>query len=305
MIARNRSRGFGVVARRPAQGLDKAGQGGERGAQLVAGIGDEIGAHLLGALQFGDVVQGQHRDRTLGRRPRRCGQSGRAAGARPARVRVNSTTRAASPRNTASAAASTAGLRNAAARSRGGEQRADKSAGGGVGAHDPPPLVEQDQRIGDRGDDRFGRGEARLRALRRARARPAPAAAIASRISSAMRLGPDAGRRRGAGSMASAGGELVDRIAHRGRRRRTKRPMTSAVSSQDRGAADQRRLAGRGSRPRPAPTSTHEPGRRRRHRERQDMPQMCRPGARSSGRRSAGRPRRISGSRRAPRARRG
>ena len=37
----------GVVARRPLQGFDEAGQRGERSAQLVAGIGDEVGAHLL------------------------------------------------------------------------------------------------------------------------------------------------------------------------------------------------------------------------------------------------------------------
>ena len=43
---------LGVVARRAAQGLDKAGQRGERRAQLVARIGDEVGAHLLGAFQL-------------------------------------------------------------------------------------------------------------------------------------------------------------------------------------------------------------------------------------------------------------
>ncbi len=59
---------LGILARRSAQGLDKAGQGGERGAQLVARIGDEVGAHLLGPFQLGDVVQGQHRDRTVERR---------------------------------------------------------------------------------------------------------------------------------------------------------------------------------------------------------------------------------------------
>ena len=37
----------GVVGGRPAEGLDKADQGGERRAQLVADVGDEIGAHPL------------------------------------------------------------------------------------------------------------------------------------------------------------------------------------------------------------------------------------------------------------------
>ena len=67
---------FRVVARRAAQGFDKPDQGGERRPQLVARIGDEIGPHLLGPLQLGDVVQGQHRDRAVERRTVDTGKTG-------------------------------------------------------------------------------------------------------------------------------------------------------------------------------------------------------------------------------------
>ena len=46
-----------VVAGGTLQRLDEAGQRGERRAQLVARIGDEIGAHLLDALERRKVVQ--------------------------------------------------------------------------------------------------------------------------------------------------------------------------------------------------------------------------------------------------------
>ena len=55
--------GLGIVARRAAQGFDAADQGGQRRADLVAGVGDEIDAHLFGAPHGGDVVQGHHHRR--------------------------------------------------------------------------------------------------------------------------------------------------------------------------------------------------------------------------------------------------
>src|SRR5205807_4875940 len=54
-----------VVARRPEQRLDKADQRRERRLQLVPGIGDKIGAHLLAALQRGDIVQGDRKSTRL------------------------------------------------------------------------------------------------------------------------------------------------------------------------------------------------------------------------------------------------
>jgi hypothetical protein len=50
---------LGVGAGRPLHGLDEAAQGGERRAQLVAGIGDEIAAHPVDAAQFGYVLERQ------------------------------------------------------------------------------------------------------------------------------------------------------------------------------------------------------------------------------------------------------
>src|SRR5246127_1940988 len=50
-----------IVLGRALQRVDEAGQGGERRAQLVAGIGDEIGAHFLDPAQRRLVVEGhQH-----------------------------------------------------------------------------------------------------------------------------------------------------------------------------------------------------------------------------------------------------
>ncbi len=57
MILRNRSRACGVLAGRPLEGLDEADEGGERRAELMAGIGDEIDADTLAPLPFGQVVE--------------------------------------------------------------------------------------------------------------------------------------------------------------------------------------------------------------------------------------------------------
>ena len=42
------------------QRLDVAAHGGERRAQLVRDVGDEVAADAIGAAQVGDVVQDQH-----------------------------------------------------------------------------------------------------------------------------------------------------------------------------------------------------------------------------------------------------
>ena len=57
----------GIVARRAAQGLDEAGQARDRRLELVAGIGDEVGAHALGAAQRRGVVQHDQGERPIGR----------------------------------------------------------------------------------------------------------------------------------------------------------------------------------------------------------------------------------------------
>ena len=62
-----------VIARRSLQGLDEADQRGERRAQFVAGVGDEVDAQTLDAPRFGLIAQGDERrhDFAVGRRERR------------------------------------------------------------------------------------------------------------------------------------------------------------------------------------------------------------------------------------------
>ena len=76
MMPRKRSRARGIVARRAAQGLDEAGEARDRRLELVAGIGDEIGAHALGAAQRRRVVQHDQGERAVGRGARQAAQMG-------------------------------------------------------------------------------------------------------------------------------------------------------------------------------------------------------------------------------------
>ena len=57
MIGRKRSRAPGSLLGAALQRLDEAAQRGERRPELVARIGDEIGAHLVDALALGEVAQ--------------------------------------------------------------------------------------------------------------------------------------------------------------------------------------------------------------------------------------------------------
>ena len=74
MIQRQWSRGktaeppAGIPARRTLKRLDAAAEHGQGRAQFVTGIGDEIGPHFLDHLYFGDIEQGDHQHRTVGRR---------------------------------------------------------------------------------------------------------------------------------------------------------------------------------------------------------------------------------------------
>ncbi len=61
MMARKRSRALASSRAEPCKRLDKAEQRGERRAQFVAGIGDEVGAHFLDPAQRREIVKGdQH-----------------------------------------------------------------------------------------------------------------------------------------------------------------------------------------------------------------------------------------------------
>ncbi len=69
--------GLAVVGGRSAQGLDKADQAGQRRAQFVAGVGDKVRAHPLGAVDRGQIVQCQDGDGAVERRGRQRYQAGR------------------------------------------------------------------------------------------------------------------------------------------------------------------------------------------------------------------------------------
>jgi hypothetical protein len=68
MIDRNRSRAAGSSFAAPRKRLDEPQNGGQRRAQLVADIGDEVAAHLLGLAQMGDVGEMQKKRITRGAR---------------------------------------------------------------------------------------------------------------------------------------------------------------------------------------------------------------------------------------------
>ena len=51
-----------IVLRRALQGFDEAEQRGQRRAQFVAGIGDEVGAHFLDPAQRRQIVEGHHQN---------------------------------------------------------------------------------------------------------------------------------------------------------------------------------------------------------------------------------------------------
>ncbi len=50
----------GVVARRAAQRLDKASDGGQRRSQFMAGIGDEVGTHAVDTPRLALVLERQY-----------------------------------------------------------------------------------------------------------------------------------------------------------------------------------------------------------------------------------------------------
>ena len=157
---RKRSLRLGVVARRPPQGLDEADQAGQRRLQLVAGVGDEIGAQLLGALQ------------------RVMSISARIATVSSAVGRASGSTWAMKMRSTGTGKENSTMRPRPAGKGRGHrfdhrgiaqdvEQLAAGEAGPAaprrrVGAHDPPLLVEHDQRVGQSGNHRLVRRDQRL-----------------------------------------------------------------------------------------------------------------------------------------------
>ena len=62
MISRKCSRATGSSFGMPAERIDKPGERGERSSQFMAGIGNKIGAQLLGAADFADIVDPHHQE---------------------------------------------------------------------------------------------------------------------------------------------------------------------------------------------------------------------------------------------------
>ena len=65
-----------IVAGRAFQRLDEARERGQRGAQFMAGIGDEIGAHFLNTPQGCEIAQSE-KEKSVAERPQICGRRDR------------------------------------------------------------------------------------------------------------------------------------------------------------------------------------------------------------------------------------
>ena len=145
-----------IVARRALQRLDEAGERRERRAQLVAGIGDEVGAHLLDPPDRREIVNGDDHDAVRGRPPpvSAAGEMN-ASEKRVDGSRDENSMRCALPVRLAARIASTSsGMRSAI---EAGSPR--RSAGAmrdrlGVEGEHAAVLIEHDDRIGHARDDR-------------------------------------------------------------------------------------------------------------------------------------------------------
>ena len=156
----------GILARRAAQGFDEPCQSGDRRLQLVAGIGNEIGPHALGAAQRRSVVQDDQGQRAVGRRPRQPTQMGdHVELGRPrqhqfdhALVRSREVAVGTGLQQRIDGRQElrlTQQCRDVALRPAGAAQQ---QGGGKIGAHDATLPVDRHQRIGKAVDDRLCRG---------------------------------------------------------------------------------------------------------------------------------------------------
>ncbi len=146
-----------IVARRTPQGLDEAEQRGERGAQLVTRIGDEIGTHLLAPFRGGEIVQGNDDGAGGDMRAERRDAGAELALDRQAEGELDE------PLALAAQYRIDGGEHCGMAQARGkvpaDELTAEHLVRRLVGAHYPSALVKQEHRIGKRGENGLGRGE--------------------------------------------------------------------------------------------------------------------------------------------------
>ena len=166
-----------VLARRALQGVDEAGDGGERRAQLVADIGDEVGAHLLDAADRGEIVHGDDDD--AGGRPST--RHRRDEGLRPARRRQPGGELDAlrlAGRVAARIASTSSGMRSAIDAGSPRRSAGAIAAACGIEGQHPAVVVEHHDRIGHAGDDGVEQHDVRRIAGKRGRRRRSEAALV-------------------------------------------------------------------------------------------------------------------------------
>ena len=137
-----------VVLGGALQRLDEAPQRGERGPELVAGVGDEIGAHAGEPVLLAQVAKRDEERRAA--RPGRSRSSGAtvASRRRSTGTRSCSSTQAASPETSAwSTAASSSGSRLMEATWLPRRRAAEQVLGQAIGVHDIAGIVEHDGRL--------------------------------------------------------------------------------------------------------------------------------------------------------------
>ena len=156
--------GLGIVARGALQGLDEAEDRGQRRAQFMARIGDEIGPHGLQPPGRGEIAEEQD-DAGLDLGVRRIGLQGAdmhlegPLGRNP--LRILDLQGLAVLQHLAGCRRAHPGLRRAKDRGWPGLQPGQQGMGGLVGLEHHGPLVHQDDRIGDLGQNRLGDAGAR------------------------------------------------------------------------------------------------------------------------------------------------
>ena len=169
MTLRKRSRASASSLAAALQRLDKAAQGGQRRAQLVAGVGDEIGAHAGEPVLLRQVAKGDQQrrigaalsaDRGVPASPATAAPPARADAARP---RATAESRA--PRRLPPAARDRGHRRDVPAAPAGAEQLLGRA----IGVQDLPGAIERHRGFGhrvhhhaprvDRWRRRFGRNQ--------------------------------------------------------------------------------------------------------------------------------------------------
>ena len=161
MMARNFSRALRVGLRRALQGLDETEQRGQRRAQFVAGVGDEIGAHALDAARLREVAKRQQHRRRRRRARSRAGRRRPGTTARSGTRSLHSAVSASPPAATRRMASVTSGARSARTSGSPILRPGSSVARRGVGEHHPRLGVDENGGLRHGVDQLARRGESR------------------------------------------------------------------------------------------------------------------------------------------------